>query len=203
MKMPIKIPIIQLIIVTLKALNIKSKSINTDEGLMLVIDYILEECGNLELQEVNFIFRNGIMGKFGVIYNDISIDTICGKEGWIEIYYRDFRKFKKEKIECEDSSVKLTGKEITLEEFHSKNPELKDRYVLNQIYQKAKEFKISIEDAKTFYKVKGLSLNDFKDDCEYFCVLWNKTSKIVPEMDYIKECFRRFILENIFKTKTN
>lgn len=183
------------------SLNIKSKSINTDEGLMLVIDYILEDCSNLELQEVNFIFRNGVMGKFGVIYNDISIDTICGKEGWIESYYKDFRKFKKDKIECEDSSIKLTGKEMTLEEFHAKNPDLKNRYSLNQIYIKAKEFKISIEDAKMFYKIKGLSLDDFKDDCEYFCILWNKSSKVVPEIEYIKECFRRFILENIFKTK--
>ena len=116
------------------SLNIKSKSINSDTGLMLVVDFILEECSNLEIQEINFIFKSGIMGKFGVIYNDISIDTICGKDGWIETYYKDFRKLRPEKKQ--EEVIRLTGKEMTIEDFHAKNPEYKLKYDLHGIYDR-------------------------------------------------------------------
>ena len=219
------------------SLNIKSKSINSDTGLMLVVDFILEECSNLELQEINFIFRSGVMGKFGVIYNDISIDTICGKEGWIETYYKDFRKLRKiesnlnyddlliqiqrlkeskasqhiideyeSKLKlCANSpqknALKLTGKEMTLEDFHAKNPEYKLKYDLHGIYDRAKRFKTTIEDAKQFYLIKGLSLDDFKDDFQFYSKEYQNQELIKGEMLYITERFRKFIVENVFKNK--
>lgn len=185
------------------SLNIKSKSINTDEGLMVVVDHIMEECSNLELQEINFIFRSGISGKFGVIYNDISIDTICGKEGWIETYYKDFRKLRKEtdKTIVLDSSSKLDGHVMTLQEFHEKNPEFKKKYDLINILQRAKEYKTTIDDAKQFYKIKQLTLDDLKEDMAYFSKLWQKSDKSINEKGFINECLRRFIIDNIYKTK--
>lgn len=181
------------------SLNIKSKSINSDSGLMLVVDFILEECSNLEIQEINFIFRSGVMGKFGVIYNDISIDTICGKEGWIETYYKDFRKFRPEKKQ--EEIIRLTGKEMTLEDFHAKNPEYKLKYDLHGIYDRAKRFKTTIEDAKQFYLIKGLSLDDFKDDFQFYSKEYQNQELIKGEMLYITERFRKFIVENVFKNK--
>lgn len=181
------------------SLNIKSKSINSDAGLMMVVDFILEECSNLEIQEINFIFRSGIMGKFGVIYNDISIDTICGKEGWIETYYKDFRKFRPEKKQ--EEVIRLTGKEMTLEDFHAKNPEYKLKYDLHGIYDRAKRFKTTIEDAKQFYLIKGLSLDDFKDDFQFYSKEYQNQELIKGEMLYITERLRKFIVENVFKNK--
>ena len=181
------------------SLNIKSKSINSDTGLMLVVDFILEECSNLEIQEINFIFKSGIMGKFGVIYNDISIDTICGKEGWIETYYKDFRKLRHEKKQ--EEVIRLTGKEMTLEDFHAKNPEYKLKYDLHGIYDRAKRYKTTIEDAKQFYLIKGLSLDDFKDDFQFYSKEYQNQKLIKGEMLYITERFRKFIIENVFKNK--
>lgn len=181
------------------SLNIKSKSINSDTGLMLVVDFILEECSNLEIQEINFIFKSGIMGKFGVIYNDISIDTICGKDGWIETYYKDFRKLRPEKKQ--DEVIRLTGKEMTIEDFHAKNPEYKLKYDLHGIYYQAKRYKTTIEDAKQFYLIKGLSLDDFKDDFQFYSKEYQNQKLIKGEMLYITERFRKFIIENVFKNK--
>jgi hypothetical protein len=181
------------------SLNIKSKSINTDAGLILVVDFIIEECSNLELQEINFIFRSGIMGKFGVIYNDISIDTICGKEGWIESYYRDYRKYRSEKKT--ENIVRLTGKEMTMEQFHAKNPEFKIKYDLHGIYGRAKKFETTIEDAKQFYKIKGLSDGDFKDDFQCFAKEYQNQKLIKCEILFITESFRKLIIQNVFKTK--
>ncbi len=181
------------------SLNIKSKSINSDTGLMLVVDFILEECSNLEIQEINFIFKSGIMGKFGVIYNDISIDTICGKDGWIETYYKDFRKLRPEKKQ--EEVIRLTGKEMTIEDFHAKNPEYKLKYDLHGIYDRAKRYKTTIEDAKQFYLIKGLSLDDFKDDFQFYSKEYQNQKLIKGEMLYITERFRKFIIENVFKNK--
>lgn len=287
------------------SLNIKSKSINTDEGLMVVVDHIMEECSNLELQEINFIFRSGISGKFGIIYNDISIDTICGKEGWIETYYKDFRKLRKADIsnnydnlsqtlnrliesgapkniidEYEKrlnnsvstiNSIKLTGNEITEKELYSKDEnysefretiqsaqlnkvnlddakkflnanrfnfdneykkiclayeksgisefyDKKDEYLslhfsklilkirsdqikLIDIYKNANKKKTTIDDAKQFYKIKQLTLDDLKEDMAYFSTLWQKSDKSINEKGFINECLRRFIIDNIYKTK--
>ena len=181
------------------SINIKSKSINTSAGISVLFEYITEECGNLELQEINFIFKSGIMGKFGVIYNDISIDTICGKEGWIETYYKDFRKFRPEKKQ--EEVIRLTGKEMTLEDFHAKNPEYKLKYDLHGIYYQAKRYKTTIEDAKQFYLIKGLSLDDFKDDFQFYSKEYQNQKLIKGEMLYITERFRKFIIENVFKNK--
>lgn len=186
------------------ALNIKSRSINTATGLDVLFEYITEECGNLELQELNFIFKSGIMGKFGIIYNDISIDTICGKDGWFETYYRDYRKLRPEP-KVNNVIPKLTGKEITEQQFYNENPDQKIYSELRTIRNKALTNTLKLDDVKLFYTSKGLSLDDFKDDQEVYSYNYfqmdEEIRNCIGEMNYILEQHMNFILANIYKTK--
>lgn len=183
--------------------NVKSRAINTEHSMNILFDYIIEDCGNLELQEINFIFRNGIIGKFGVIFNDISIDTICGVGGWIETYYKDFRKLREEPTKVQN--VKLRGKEITEAEFLERNPEFKERVRLRQLLELAKGGKITSEHAKEFYKLKGLTLDDVKEDMtvyshNYFA-LPESQRELFTESQFINHQHCKFIIQNIFKNK--
>lgn len=184
-------------------INIKSRAINSSGAIELIFEYIITECSNLELQEIDFIFRSGIMGKFGVIYNDISIDTICGKDGWIETYYKEFRKLRPEPTQ--QIKHDLTGKEITKEQFLNNNPKEKVYSELREILYKATTNLLRIEDVKLFYKLKELTLNDFKDDSEIYCAEYHKLSDdlkgCIGEMNYILQKHKEFILANIYKTK--
>lgn len=185
------------------AINIKSKSINTSAGISIIFEYITEECGNLELQEINFIFKSGVMGKFGVIYNDISIDTICGKDGWFETYYREYRKLRPEPNKKED--VRMSGKEMTEPEFLEKYPEYKDQIRLRDLLLMAKSFKITTKEAKEFYLIKELTLNDFKDDCEIYSGQYHSLpeneKQCFTETQYLNNCHCSFIIQNFNKVK--
>jgi len=185
------------------AINIKSKSINTSAGISIIFEYITEECSNLELQEINFIFKSGVMGKFGVIYNDISIDTICGKDGWFETYYREYRKLRTEPTKKED--VRMSGKEMTEPEFLEKYPEYKDQIRLRDLLLMAKSFKITTKEAKEFYLIKELTLNDFKDDCEIYSGQYHRLpeneKQCFTETQYLNNCHCSFIIQNFNKVK--
>lgn len=103
--------------------NVKGKSIMEPSQIELILDFIFEECKNLQIEELNIIFRNGVLGRYGTIFNDISIDTICGKEGWIESYYKHDRpKIQEPHYE---EVVKYNGNEMTYEQFLEKNPDIK------------------------------------------------------------------------------
>ena len=90
---------------------------------------------------------------------------------------------------------------MTIEDFHAKNPEYKLKYDLHGIYDRAKRYKTTIEDAKQFYLIKGLSLDDFKDDFQFYSKEYQNQKLIKGEMLYITERFRKFIIENVFKNK--
>jgi len=185
------------------AINIKSKSINTSAGISIIFEYITEECSNLELQEINFIFKSGVMGKFGVIYNDISIDTICGKDGWFETYYKEYRKLRPEPTKKEDA--RMSGKEMTEPEFLEKYPEYKDQIRLRDLLLMAKSFKITTKEAKEFYLIKELTLNDFKDDCEIYSGQYHSLpeneKQCFTETQYLNNCHCSFIIQNFNKVK--
>lgn len=184
--------------------NIKGKAITNHNSLDMIFEYITEECGNLELQEINFVFKSGVMGKFGIIYNDISIDTICGKDGWFETYYRDFRKFRPDPKQNQIKD-KLTGKEITEAQFYNNNPDQKVYGELRTIRNKALNNVLKLDDVKLFYTSKGLTLNDLKDDIEVYSYNYfqmdEEIRKCIGEMNYCMEQHRNFILNNIYKTK--
>ncbi len=78
-------------------------------------------------------------------------------------------------------------------------------FQLSDIERKAKGNFLKLEDVKTFYKLKGLSLNDFKDDQEVYSYNYfqmdEQIRSCIGEMNYILEQHRNFILANIYKTK--
>lgn len=192
-----------LILSTYLSINMKSKAITSKEAINLIIDYIKNECGNLELQEVEFVIKSGVMGKFGIIYNDISIDTICGKDGWFETYYKDFRKLRPEPTKKED--VRMSGKEMTEPEFLEKYPVFKDQIRLRDLLLMAKSFKITTKEAKEFYLIKELTLNDFKDDCEIYSGKYHRLpeneKQCFTETQYLNNCHCSFIIQNFNKVK--
>lgn len=185
--------------------NPKAKNLCETETQILIVEHLTENCSNLELQEVNYIFKQGIKGAYGIIYNDITIDAVCGKGGWIEAYYKESRHKRKEPepMKIDPKFIELQGTEISLEEFLERNPEFKDKLKLATILDKCKNSTLKLDDVKEFYKIKGLTLNDFKDDCEvysynYFTFQQGKGFK---EMQYILEEFRVWIIRNIYFSK--
>lgn len=192
-----------LILSTYLSINMKSKAITSKEAINLIIDYIKNECGNLELQEVEFVIKSGVMGKFGIIYNDISIDTICGKDGWFETYYKEYRKLRPEPTKKED--VRMSGKEMTEPEFLEKYPEYKDQIRLRDLLLMAKSFKITTKEAKEFYLIKELTLNDFKDDCEIYSGKYHRLpeneKQCFTETQFLNNCHCSFIIQNFNKVK--
>jgi len=192
-----------LILSTYLPANVKSKAITTTEAINMICDFFINECSNLELTEIEWIIRAGIMGRLGTIYNDISIDTICGIDGWVETYYklcRPQRPEPKNKIQ-----EKFSGKEITEAEFLERNPEFKERVRLRQLLELAKGGKITSEHAKEFYKLKGLTLDDVKEDMtvyshNYFA-LPESQREIFTESQFINHHHCKFIIDNVFKSK--
>jgi len=76
---------------------------------------------------------------------------------------------------------------------------------LEVIYKTAKGNYLKLSDVKMFYKLKGLTLNDLKDDIEVYSYNYfqmdEEIRKCIGEMNYCMEQHRNFILNNIYKTK--
>jgi hypothetical protein len=113
-----------------KYLSITPKAAGINETMYeMIIEHIIVNCKNLELQEIDFIIKKGVMGVFGTIYAEISIDTITGVDGWIETYYKTYRK---QRIEQRiEPKFELTGKEMTYEEFINRNQEFNKKEIEN------------------------------------------------------------------------
>lgn len=185
--------------------NVKGKSISDPFTLTLLIEHFIEECGNLELQEIEFIFKNGIKGTFGVIYNDISIDTICGCDGWIEQYYKRFRKLRIDKTP-QTEIPNLSGQEMSADEFLKKYPEYAIRNELGEILIKAKTYKLELDDVKRFYEIKGLNkTDDVQEDMVVFSKKYfsldEEIRNNIPEMKFILMEFSKFVVNNYNKVK--
>lgn len=194
--------------------NIKSRGIVQSLAVNSVLDFIIECCPNLEINEIEYIFKTGVSGRYGNLYNDISIDTIIGKNGWIEQYYLNDRKKRPEpttivnpNLDNKYSMLIPTGNKdeygrdlymrewkerknpITLEQFFEMNPEYKMKKELTEIFTKAKSGKLTIQDAKKFYTIKGFSDNDFKDDMEFYSKnyfkLLNLKNEATKEIDQL------------------
>ena len=184
--------------------NVKGRSITDKFTVDMLIEYFMTECGNLELQEIEFIFKSGIMGKYGIIYNDISIDTICGTDGWVGKYYANDRKKRKENTYVE--KIELTGKEITYDQFLENHPELKERNELLDLLSKAKKQELTLDDVKRFYTIKGFDKNThMKEDMlvmskEYYRLSTDIRS-VLTENKYILNEFCKFVINNYNKVK--
>lgn len=197
---------VQATIITLAAkylsLNTKGKAITNETGFLLISEYIMDECSNLELQEIEYIFKRGILGRFGEIYNDISIDTICGKNGWIETYYKTDRRNKPEGVILE-GEVHFTGNEMSEEEFLNKYPEYKTKKKLQDLLFKARANKITVSDLKEFYKIKGFKVTDMQDDIEALTRQYERSQEkeFITWTGYLNNWMNGFIITNYFKIK--
>lgn len=170
--------------------NIKTKGITSERSIHQVIDFILVRCKNLEIQEVDFIFMNGVLGQYGTIYNDISIDTICGIDGWIESYYKQDR-WKRpdpgintdEIYYCKkDQKYKpiYSGNEITADQFFDLFPGAAE---IKRIVDSAKAGRLTSDEVKQFYKVKGMTINDYQDDYEAYVYNFNYLKQRAAELE--------------------
>lgn len=150
------------IIATYLRLNIKAKGLTNEIQLGIVIEHLLHICGNLEMREIEYIFREGIKGAFGEIYNDISLDTICGKNGWIEQYYREHRIMRPEPAKKE--IIVENPNAITEREFLKRNREYKRAKMIDKVKEFAKTNPSSVKKChvKFFMKLVGNSESDYK-----------------------------------------
>ena len=144
------------------ALNVKGRSLTESEQMDLIIDHFITFCSNLELQEVEFIFREGIKGRYGVIFNAIDIDTICGKDGWIELYYKQDRSKRPEQNEVLQIS-EPKGEVVTERQFLKNNPEIKRQKKVFELQQKIRDKKISPSkyDLKYIFKLLGYTQQNY------------------------------------------
>lgn len=179
----------------------KGKMINKESALEILVDDILENSSNLELQDIDFIFKNGIKGKFGVIYNDIGLDTILGKDGWIETYYKEYRILRPEGNE-KIIEVEIPKNAISEDEYFKKYPDAEKRVKINRLFVKAKSNQLQLSDILEFYILKGYTENECTEDLEIIKKEYQENEyNSVTESIYILNWGKNFILSNYKKTK--
>ncbi len=198
----------------------KAKNISKDM-ISILVDYLMVHCNNLELQEIDFIFKNGILGKFGTIYDEIYLDTITGDKGWIERYYSDYRNLRQEPYsqniidlsklnkdqlieyrKSNNNSIKdyeLTGKEISYDEFLKSNPDI----VRNDAHIKilAKSGNISMDLIKRHFGDQFDDLfNQFSTKYQEYkkrhAELVIMLSEILSDDDKVKALLEKRMIEN-------
>jgi hypothetical protein len=138
--------------------NVKGKSLQESGQIDLIVEYITTDCKNLQIEEINIIFKFGVLGRYGTIYNDISIDTICGIEGWIESYYKLDRAKRSEGDYIEPLSkepAKGNEKFYTHAQYLKRNPEERKKYRLKELTAKAKLLKCGYPELKLMLKYTG------------------------------------------------
>lgn len=135
-----------------KYLSISSKVKNiSDFFIEILVEHIVNSCSYLELSEIDYIFKNGILGKLGNNYQEISIDTITGETGWIENYRKNERvkrpepeTLKKINGEYMSNDFEVSENAMSHAEFIKKNPEF-DNSKKIQIMQIAKNGNITLD----------------------------------------------------------
>ena len=184
------------------SMNPKGKAITNDAGFLMIAEFIISECKNLEFQELEYIFKKGVMGRFGEIYNDISIDTICGVNGWIENYYKTDRRRRIDSVKLE-SEIHFTGSEISEAEFLEKYPEYAIRKRLRELREIAVSKKMTVSELKEFYKIKGYKVTDMQDDIEALRKQYEKSDEkdYISWDKYLLNWMNTFVFANVYKNK--
>lgn len=183
--------------------NPKGKMISTISQMDLLVDFIVNHCSKLEIQELDFIMKHGVLGRFGILYNEISIDTICGVGGWIETYFNEFRQLRPPKPE--PRPYDKTGNEKSNKEYlNTLTGDMKRLYELRE-KSDSKNNTLTIDDVKDFYRIKGYTLDEFKEHQEIhawnYVILYKGMTDVVSKSEYIAEENRKFVRNNIFKNK--
>lgn len=136
------------------SINIKSKMIQSEKAFKLLLEDILTNFGYLEIQEIEWIMKQGVLGKYGIIYNEISIDTICGKDGWIQQYIQN------ERIERPKPTTQKAiqeGKPLTIDEYYERHPELREKRKKIELQYKLATNNVTIEMLQEY----GIDIDDF------------------------------------------
>ena len=140
------------------SLNIKGRGIVNEKQFEALTEYIMADCSNLQIEEINYIFKKGVLGLFGQIYNDISLDVICGIDGWIEMYYKHHRSKRGEgdyKEPLSKEPQKDNEKLYTYAEYLKRNPEERKKQRLKELTAKAKLLKCGYPELKLMLKYSG------------------------------------------------
>lgn len=158
---------------------IENNIINDEDKLFLLAETILSEFGNLELQEIEYVFKKGITGKFGTIYKTVDIATITGigDNCWFENYYKNHRPKRETKNE-----VEISKNAISYEEYIEKNPDQRDLLFLFDIRIRVKNQTITIDEILKVLEIKGIDSKSWYNETKK---QYNVKMK-VNEIDYIK-----------------
>ena len=122
----------------MKAANVPA--LNLDAMEMLVND-IVQEDSQLTIPDVVLMLKNGVKGKYGKFYGRIGLDTILGKDGWIE-QYKEARAIELESLIKAKQNAYNGRKyvpnenDISSDKFHKLHPELKHRKRLKKTPKK-------------------------------------------------------------------
>lgn len=148
-KADIKVTKVQIVKIITKYLSATPKAKTLNEiSFEIITDDIMETCKSWSLQEIDYVFKMGVSGKLCLNYQEISIDTIIGNGGWLDVYFRNYRRNKPNS----DNQIKLTGKEITLDEFLTLNPEYKKQKEENEnLYLLAKNYAVNDQLLRRFH----------------------------------------------------
>ncbi len=137
--------------IAFKYLSISSKVKNiSDLFIEILVEHIVNSCSNLELSEIDYIFKNGILGKLGNNYQEISIDTITGETGWIENYYSKERS-KRPEPETIKNDFEVSKNAITYAEWLKNNPNESNIYRKYDLRQLVKNGSISMDIVKEYF----------------------------------------------------
>jgi hypothetical protein len=140
------------------SLNVKGRGIVNENQFEALTEHIMSNCSTLQIEEVNYIFKKGVLGLFGQIYNDISLDVICGIDGWIETYYKKHRP-KRSEGDYKEPLCKepANGNEklYTHAQYLKRNPEERKKYRLKELTAKAKLLKCGYPELKLMLKYTG------------------------------------------------
>jgi hypothetical protein len=185
-----------LILGTYLPLNVKGKSITSKEAINLLTEQIINDFPNLEIQEIEFIIKNGILGKFGVIYNDISLDTILGKDGWFEMYYKQYRTLRPEPQK--QIKIQYTGKEMSKDQFYQKNPEYALKAKVSEIKALAKNRTINQAYINDWYNLQGIKQSQIEREKEDIRKDYQSSglAEFTTFLDFYKECMIKRILNS-------
>lgn len=168
-------------------------------GYELLIEGIISEHGNLELQEIDYALKKGVLGVYGAIYGDIQINTVMT---WLNEYKERDRAKRPEPTK--EVQPKYTGMEISLTEFYARNPDMRERAELTEILNKALTNKITLDDIKNYYSYRGLTLDHLKDDMEAISKMYYQQPETereyYSESQYILDYLTNFVKSSFNKT---
>lgn len=172
-----------------KYLSISSKVKNiSDFFIEILVEHIVNSCSNLELSEIDYIFKNGILGKLGNNYQEISIDTITGETGWIENYYS---KERAKRPEPELPKIEVSKTAMTYQEWIEKNPDQKNNLRKYDLMMLIKNGSISMDIVKEYFNDDDFVNSKISEFKSYIPKLISEHTKLSDQYNSEKNLLKR------------